>query len=323
MDVLIGANGDVWLNDGLGTYTDSGVRIPAGYRVGIGDLTGNGNLDAVVYDNVWINGLPPAPADTDGDGLTDDEEAALGTDPNNPDTDGDGVSDGDEVANGTDPLAAPPAPEIEVRGKSDIYIADGDTMPQEDDGTDLGIMAPGLSTKAHTYTIVNNGTADLNLTGTPLVEISDEHAADFEVTEFPNTPVAANGGTTQFKVIFSPAEGSSGVRTATLSIANDDADENPYDFTIQGTVGPKIIIRKDTVPPAETDFPFHIQIVGTEMGGDFNLDDAVPDDADEVGDTYTADEVPMGQLIEVFEYDPSGLGYALTALECNSSAAQT
>jgi len=36
--------------------------------------------------------------DTDGDGLTDAEEATLGTDPNNPDTDGDGLSDGAEIA---------------------------------------------------------------------------------------------------------------------------------------------------------------------------------------------------------------------------------
>lgn len=35
--------------------------------------------------------------DADGDGLRDDEEAALGTDPNNPDTDYDGRSDGQEV----------------------------------------------------------------------------------------------------------------------------------------------------------------------------------------------------------------------------------
>lgn len=35
-------------------------------------------------------------ADSDGDGLTDSEEAALGTDPNNPDTDKDGVPDGQE-----------------------------------------------------------------------------------------------------------------------------------------------------------------------------------------------------------------------------------
>ncbi len=42
--------------------------------------------------------------DGDGDGLTDVEEAELGTDPLNPDTDGDAFDDGFEVDQGTDPL---------------------------------------------------------------------------------------------------------------------------------------------------------------------------------------------------------------------------
>jgi thiol-disulfide isomerase/thioredoxin len=44
--------------------------------------------------------------DSDGDGLLDSEEAALGTDKDNTDTDGDGISDGDEVAQGIDPTLA-------------------------------------------------------------------------------------------------------------------------------------------------------------------------------------------------------------------------
>ena len=39
----------------------------------------------------------PGDVDSDGDGLFDKDEAAIGTDPYNPDTDGDGLSDGDEV----------------------------------------------------------------------------------------------------------------------------------------------------------------------------------------------------------------------------------
>lgn len=42
-------------------------------------------------------------ADTDGDGLTDDEEADLGTDPTLADTDGDGVTDPQELEDGTNP----------------------------------------------------------------------------------------------------------------------------------------------------------------------------------------------------------------------------
>jgi hypothetical protein len=47
----------------------------------------------------------PLIVDTDGDGLTDDEEARLGTNPLNPDTDGDGLTDYEEVMiYGTNPL---------------------------------------------------------------------------------------------------------------------------------------------------------------------------------------------------------------------------
>jgi hypothetical protein len=50
---------------------------------------------------VWNRNAKPTAhgvmPDSDGDGLTDEEELALGTDPTNPDTDGDGISDGVEV----------------------------------------------------------------------------------------------------------------------------------------------------------------------------------------------------------------------------------
>jgi M6 family metalloprotease-like protein len=48
--------------------------------------------------------------DTDGDGLTDAQEQALGTDPLDPDTDDDGRSDGVEVTLGTNPLVPDAAP---------------------------------------------------------------------------------------------------------------------------------------------------------------------------------------------------------------------
>lgn len=45
------------------------------------------------------------PVDTDGDGLTDAEEAELGTDSNSADSDGDGLTDADEInTHNTDPL---------------------------------------------------------------------------------------------------------------------------------------------------------------------------------------------------------------------------
>jgi len=51
----------------------------------------------VVYNpNMILRGGVPVP-DSDGDGLTDDDEARLGTDPTRADTDGDNVGDGIEV----------------------------------------------------------------------------------------------------------------------------------------------------------------------------------------------------------------------------------
>ncbi|MEY4745267.1 MAG: hypothetical protein RL272_1212 [Candidatus Parcubacteria bacterium] len=47
---------------------------------------------------------PPGAKDTDGDGLADVDEIAIGTDPDKPDTDGDGLTDGDEVNIRTNPL---------------------------------------------------------------------------------------------------------------------------------------------------------------------------------------------------------------------------
>jgi hypothetical protein len=48
------------------------------------------------------------PIDSDGDGLTDENERRLGTDPNLADSDGDGYIDGDEIQNGYNPLKYSP-----------------------------------------------------------------------------------------------------------------------------------------------------------------------------------------------------------------------
>lgn len=53
-------------------------------------------------------------ADSDQDGLTDQEEKALGTNPDNSDTDSDGYSDGKEVQSGYNPLKSAPGDKIMV-----------------------------------------------------------------------------------------------------------------------------------------------------------------------------------------------------------------
>ncbi|MCP4439018.1 MAG: choice-of-anchor D domain-containing protein, partial [Aureispira sp.] len=84
----------------------------------------------------------------------------------------------------------------------------------------------------HTFTITNSGTGDLALTGGTVVVIGGTHASDFTVTQQATSPVTSGGGTTTFIIQFDPS--AAGLRSATVSIANDDADENPYNFSIQG-----------------------------------------------------------------------------------------
>jgi hypothetical protein len=65
------------------------------------DSDGDGLTDA---EEAELN-TDPALVDTDEDGLTDGQEVLeIGAAPLAPDTDGDGILDGDEVAQGTDPL---------------------------------------------------------------------------------------------------------------------------------------------------------------------------------------------------------------------------
>jgi hypothetical protein len=66
-----------------------------------------------------------SPTDADGDGLTNDEEAEIGSDPDNPDTDGDGLIDGEEVFLGTDPTN----PDTDGDGFDDLVEAQSGTSP--------------------------------------------------------------------------------------------------------------------------------------------------------------------------------------------------
>jgi hypothetical protein len=122
--------------------------------------------------------------------------------------------------------------EINLQGNSQD-IADGDTTPSVDDQTDFGSVNVTSGMQSYTFTIQNTGNEALTLGGTPLVEITGENASDFTVTAQPSSSTVAAGGSLTFTVQFDPS--AVGLRTATISIANSDADESSYDFAIQGT----------------------------------------------------------------------------------------
>lgn len=81
------------------------------------------------YKEVWLKKIQEENKkvkDSDGDGLTDDEEIALGTNPYSPDTDGDGILDSVEKASGTDATNPSDTPDSrkEEMNKRDLTLSE-------------------------------------------------------------------------------------------------------------------------------------------------------------------------------------------------------
>lgn len=120
----------------------------------------------------------------------------------------------------------PTAPEIDVTGNG-VSIADGDAEPSPADFTDFGNSLFGSSVD-RSFIIRNTGTAQL--TG-GAITFTGLNSGDFTVQSPPTFPVAA-GDQTSFTVRFTATL--PGQRFATVNIASNDSNENPYDFAIQG-----------------------------------------------------------------------------------------
>jgi subtilisin-like proprotein convertase family protein len=134
------------------------------------------------------------------------------------------------------------AAEIEVRGGNNLVINDGDTTPSPLDFSNFGQTQLEGGTIARTFTVRNLGTDPLDLSGTPLVQISGAHAADFTVVTEPAATIGPDASST-FTVRFDPS--AAGARSASISLDNNDENENPYDFAISGTGASPTVIAAD------------------------------------------------------------------------------
>jgi len=136
--------------------------------------------------------------DADGDGLTNEREAELGTDPNDADTDNDGVGDGVEVATGRDPLVnEDEAAELDSDGDgfTDQFEIDNGSDPNDpndpvdnsvDTDTDTGTADTDTGT-ADTDTDTDDtdtGTADTD-TGTADTDTDEPVDTDLPDTDDP------------------------------------------------------------------------------------------------------------------------------------------
>ncbi len=117
------------------------------------------------------------------------------------------------------------APEITVLSNG-FSIADGDTTPSTGDGTDFGSVTQGDTAIIRTFTVSNDGTALLTL-GTVNVPTGFTRVEGL-------SPSLAPGATDTFTVRLDTA--TAGTKGGDISFANNDGDENPFNFAITGVV---------------------------------------------------------------------------------------
>jgi hypothetical protein len=174
------------------------------------------------------------------------------------------------------------APEIALTGNGQA-IADGDTTPSPDDHTDFGVVDIAAGRTIRVFIIRNLGSAPLTLTAEPPVALAGPAAADFQVIAQPTTPIPP-GGSAEVQVRFAPT--AVGLRQATLVIANDDADEDPYDIALAGTAvsAPEIAV--------------------SGAGIDIAAGDASPSPLD--GTDFGAADIADGQVTHAFIIDSQG-----------------
>lgn len=137
----------------------------------------------------------------------------------------------------------------------------GEILTDGGAATDFGYLLPGASS-SKTFTIANAGSVPL--TGIS-IGVDGSGAANFTVSTL-TTPVLAPGSCAAFTVTFSPGAG--GTKSASLHVASDDADENPFDIQLSGictpTPVPEITVRQYGVPLE--DGPGIVNVGSAEVG---------------------------------------------------------
>jgi len=137
---------------------------------------------------------------------------------------------GPEMLEGRRLLAAAVAPQFEVRwNEAAVRLAAKNVRVTQ--ATTFGPVAL-LQTASATLTIVNRGTADLQLHGDQPVRFQGKAAADFRIAALPETSVVPPGGSVSVDVTFAPQ--GLGVRQAKVTVVTAVPIKRPQSFAIAG-----------------------------------------------------------------------------------------
>jgi hypothetical protein len=199
------------------------------------DLSGTVNPNGVSTDVTFVVAPTSAPSNTQD--VTASESPLTGSTDQAVSAPVTGLSPGVEYqtfvratsAEGT--TAAPPVT-FTTTGvpEADLFV---ETSPRTElaSGASFAFAdTPVGGSTTQTFTIENNGSATLTLTG---VATSPTSPTSFSVDASGAAPTIAPGSSTSFDVTFAPA--SVGTVSLDVEVSNNDSDENPYTVTLNGT----------------------------------------------------------------------------------------
>jgi len=117
-------------------------------------------------------------------------------------------------------------PNINVTGNG-VCISNGENTPSSTDSTDFGNY--GTTAIAKTFVVQNTGGATLTISN---VTITGTNATDFSVSTAPSSTIAGKSSS-NLQITFSPTDGL-GLKSAIVTITNNDGDAGTFTFAIQG-----------------------------------------------------------------------------------------
>lgn len=233
-DIAVARIGGISIRLGDGTGNFSGANEITGSPVSLatGDFNGDGKAD-ITAANYNVSTVATYLGNGAG-GFTSNSNLNLGYSPyfvSVADVNNDGKQDilsvdGNTPGSVSIILANPNSAEINLLGNN-TTILQGDNTPSLSDYTDFGNVNTNL---IRNFTIQNTSTGSLKINS---IGTRGSDSSLFNVSGIIFPVVLASNASTTFTVSFVPT--TPGLKTAAITINNDDCDEPAYNFSIQGT----------------------------------------------------------------------------------------
>ncbi len=115
--------------------------------------------------------------------------------------------------------------EIDVLGNN-VGIASGNSIPSQSNHTDFGNVSTNL---VRNFVIKNDGFVNLSI---KKITLAGTDSSRFAISGISLPVIIPAGGSAPFAISFTP--GTTGIKTASVLIENDDCNESGYNFTISG-----------------------------------------------------------------------------------------